>query len=136
MVEKTFAIIKPHAVAAKKSGEVISLIEKNGFEIIAMKKIQLTKKQAEEFYSIHKERPFFGGLVSNVTAGPAVIMVLQKDNAIKAWRDFMGATDPIKAEPGTLRKLFGESIDFNVAHGSDAPETAKIEIGQFFPELC
>jgi nucleoside-diphosphate kinase len=135
MIEKTFAIIKPHAVEAKDSGEVISLIEEKGFDILRMQKIQLTKAQAEQFYAIHKEKPFFGALVKYVTAGPAIIMVLQKDNAIKAWRDFMGATDPEKSEPGTLRNLFGESIDFNVVHGSDAPETAKLEIGQFFPDL-
>jgi nucleoside-diphosphate kinase len=136
MLERTFAIIKPHAVAGKKTGLVIDLIEKKGFNILRMEKVQLTKQQAEQFYAIHKEKPFFNDLVSNVTTGPAIIMVLEKDNAIKEWRDFMGATDPVKAEPGTIRKQFGESIDFNVTHGSDAPETAKIEIGQFFPDLA
>ncbi len=135
MIEKTLAIIKPHAVTGKKTGAIIDLIEKNGFEILAMEKIHLSKKQAEQFYAIHKEKPFFPNLVSNVTMGPAIILVLQKDNAIKAWRDFMGATDPLKAEPGTLRKLFGESIDFNVVHGSDSSENALIEIKQFFPTV-
>lgn len=136
MVEKTLAIIKPHAVAGKNSGVVIDLIEKAGFDILRMQKIQLTKTQAEKFYAVHKEKPFFGGLVTNVTSGPAILMVLQKDNAIKAWRDFMGATDPLKAEPGTIRKLYGESIDFNVTHGSDSPENAVLEIRQFFPDLA
>lgn len=135
MLEKTLAIIKPHAVAEKKSGIIIDLIEKEGFDILAMKKAQLSKQQAEKFYEIHKEKPFFKDLVSNVIAGPVILMVLQKDNAIKAWRDFMGATDPLKAESGTLRKLFGKSIDFNVVHGSDSPENAIIEIKQFFPDL-
>lgn len=136
MIEKTFAIIKPHAVAEKNSGAVISFIEDNGFEIIGMRKVQLTKDQAETFYSIHKDKPFFGGLVNNIIAGPAIVLVLKKDNAIKAWRDVMGATDPLKAAEGTIRKLYGKSLDFNVAHGSDAPETAVIEIKQFFPELA
>jgi len=135
MIEKTFAIIKPHAVAAKHTGEIIALIEKNGFDIIGMQKIQLSKKQAEHFYAIHKEKPFFGALVDNIVAGPVIVMVLQKDNAIKAWRDFMGATDPLKAAEGTLRKKFGESIDFNVVHGSDSPDNAVLEIKQFFPHL-
>ena len=136
MVEKTFAIIKPHAVADKKSGAIITLIENNGFDIIGMKKLQLTKQQAETFYGVHKAKPFFGDLVKNIISGPVIIMVLQKENAIKAWRDLMGATDPLKAAEGTLRKLYGKSIDFNVVHGSDAPETAQIEVKQFFPELA
>lgn len=136
MIEKTFAIIKPHAVADKNTGAVISLIEGNGFDILGMRKIQLTKNQAETFYGIHKEKPFFGDLVKNIIAGPVVVLVLQKDNAIKAWRELMGATDPLKATTGTIRKLYGKSIDFNVVHGSDAPETAAIEIKQFFPELA
>ncbi len=136
MIEKTFAIIKPHAVASKNTGEIISLIEKNGFEIIGMEKVQLSKKQAEHFYAIHSEKPFFGGLVDNIVSGPVLVMVLQKDDAIKSWRDFMGATDPVKAMPGTLRKIFGESIDFNATHGSDSSENALLEIKQFFPNLA
>ncbi len=136
MIERTLAIIKPHAVAAKNTGAVIGMIEKRGFDIVCMQKTHLTAKQAEEFYAIHKEKPFFGGLVGNVTSGPAILMVLEKENAIQDWRDFMGATDPLKAEPGTIRKLFGESIDFNVAHGSDSPENAIIEIKQFFPNCA
>jgi len=135
-MEKTFAIIKPHAVADKISGAVINIIEDNGFEVIGMRKLQLTKDQAETFYGVHKERPFFGDLVKNIIAGPVIVLVLKKDNAIKAWRELMGATDPLKADEGTIRKLYGKSIDFNVAHGSDAPETAVIEIKQFFPELA
>ena len=136
MIEKTFAIIKPHAVADKISGAVISLIEGNGFEILGMRKIQLSKQDAEHFYAVHKSKPFFSDLVNNITAGPVIVLVLQKEHGIKAWRDLMGATDPLKAATGTIRKLYGTSIDFNVAHGSDAPETAKAEIKQFFPELA
>jgi len=136
MMEKTFAIIKPHAVASKHTGDIISLIEKNGFEIVGMEKLQLSKKQAEHFYAIHNEKPFFGALVDNIIAGPVLVMVLQKDDAIKAWRDFMGATDPLKATPGTLRKIFGQSIDFNATHGSDSSENALLEIRQFFPNLA
>jgi nucleoside-diphosphate kinase len=136
MVEKTFAIIKPHAVASKHTGEIISMIEKNGFDVIGMEKIQLTKDQAEHFYAIHNKKPFFGALVDNIISGPVIVMVLQKENAIKAWRDFMGATDPLQAAPGSLRKLFGTSIDFNATHGSDSPENATLEIRQFFPHLA
>jgi nucleoside-diphosphate kinase len=136
MIEKTFAIIKPHAVASKHMGEILSMIEKNGFEILGMEKTHLSKQQAEHFYAIHNQKPFFGALVSNIISGPVIVMVLQKDNAIKAWRDFMGATDPMQAAPGTLRKLFGTSIDFNATHGSDSPENATLEIKQFFPDLA
>lgn len=135
MVEKTFAIIKPHAVADKNTGAVISLIEGNGFTILGMRKIQLTKKDAESFYAVHKDKPFFADLVKNIIAGPSIVLVLQKENGIKAWRELMGVTDPSKAATGTIRKLYGKSLDFNVVHGSDAPETAAMEIKQFFPEL-
>ncbi len=136
MLEKTFAIIKPHAVADKLSGAVISLIEGNGFEILGMRKMRLTKEQAEHFYAVHNSKPFFADLVKNITGGPVIVLVLQKEQGIKAWRDLMGATDPSKAATGTIRKLYGTSLDFNVVHGSDAPETAKAEIKQFFPELA
>ncbi len=135
MVEKTLAIIKPDAVARNISGKIIDLIEQNGFSIVRMQKMHLTKKQVESFYDIHKERPFFGEMVGTMTAGPVVVMVLEKENAIQAWRDLMGATDPKKANPGTIRKLFGIDIGKNSTHGSDSPQTAMIEIKQFFPEL-
>jgi nucleoside-diphosphate kinase len=135
MKEHTFAMIKPDAVAAKNSGKIISMIEDNGFTILRMQKTQLTKEKAEQFYAVHKTRPFFGELVSFVTSGPVIIMALEKENAIKSWRDLMGATDPAKAEAGTVRKLYGTSIGTNATHGSDAPETAREELALFFPDL-
>jgi len=135
MVEKTFAMIKPDAVKAKNSGKIIDMIEAHGFTIVGMRKTQLTKAQVELFYAIHKERSFFGEMVDFVVSGPVVLLALEKENAIKAWRDLMGATDPLKAESGTVRKLYGTSIGSNATHGSDAPATARIELAQFFPEL-
>lgn len=135
MIERTFAMIKPDAVSAKNSGKIIDMIEKNGFTILALRKAHLDTKKAEEFYAVHKERPFFGELVSFVTSGPVILMALERDNAVKAWRDLMGATDPLKAEEGTIRKLFGTNIGINAAHGSDSPENGKIELQLFFPEL-
>lgn len=136
MIERTFAMIKPDAVRAKHAGDIISMIEKAGFTILGMRKAHLSKDEVERFYAIHKERPFFGEMVEFVTSGPVILMALEKDNAVKAWRDLMGATDPAKAEEGTVRKRFGSSIGNNAAHGSDAPETARIELEQFFPELA
>lgn len=134
-MERTFAMIKPDAVEAKNSGKIIDMIEAHGFTIIGMKKTTLDKKKAEEFYAVHKERPFFGELVSFVTSGPVVLLALQKDNAVKAWRDLMGATDSRKADKGTIRNLFGTDIGKNATHGSDAQETAQVELALFFPEL-
>ncbi len=134
-MEKTFAIIKPDAVKAKNAGKIIDRIEQEGFEIIGMKKINLSQEQAETFYEVHKERPFFAELVKFMTSGPVVVMTLQKENAIKAWRDLMGATDPAEADNNTLRKLYGSNKGENATHGSDAPETAAVEIKFFFPEL-
>jgi nucleoside-diphosphate kinase len=134
-VERTFAIIKPDAVAAGNSGKIIDRIEQDGFKVISMKKIQLTKDQAEEFYAVHKEKPFFEELVNYMISGPIVVMILEKENAVHAWRDLMGNTNPEKAAEGTLRKLFGTDIGHNAVHGSDAPETAKTEIQLFFPEI-
>lgn len=134
-MEKTFAIIKPDAVEKKDTGKIIDLIEKNNFNIVRMEKTTLDIDQAKRFYAIHKDKPFFGELTEHITSGPCVIMVLEKDNAIQAWRDLMGATDPAKAASGTIRNLFGTSIGKNATHGSDAPETAKEEIGLFYPEL-
>jgi nucleoside-diphosphate kinase len=135
MIEKTFAIIKPDAVKAGNSGKIIARIEQEGFNILGMKKINVSKAQAAEFYAVHKEKPFFLELVEFMTSGPVVVMALEKENAIKAWRDLMGATNPEKAAPNTLRKLYGTNVGSNATHGSDAPETAKIELALFFPEL-
>lgn len=134
-MERTFAIIKPDAVAAKHSGNIINIIEQKGFYIIGMKKVLLKQAQVELFYDIHKERPFFKDIVSFMISGPVILMVLEKDNAIKDWRTLMGATNPANAEEGTIRKIYGKSIDNNATHGSDAPETARREIAQFFPEF-
>ncbi len=131
-MEKTFAIIKPDAVAAKNAGKIIDRIEAEGFEIVGMKKIHMTKKMARTFYAVHSERPFFGDLTEFMSSGPCIVMCLQKEGAIKAWRDLMGATNPAEAADNTLRKLYGESIDNNATHGSDAPETAAEELSFFF----
>lgn len=134
-MERTFAIIKPDAVEGKVAGKIISRIEEEGFDIIAMKRLFLSKKEAEGFYHVHAARPFFPDLVAYMTSGPVIALVLQKENAIKSWRDIMGATNPADAAPGTIRKLFGKNIEKNATHGSDAPETAKFEIGYFFNAL-
>lgn len=135
MMQKTFAMIKPDAITAKNAGKIIDMIEKNGFTIVRMEKVQLTKDKAAEFYAVHKERPFFKELVDFVTSGPVIIMALEKENGIAAWRDLMGATDPLKAAEGTIRKIFGKNIGNNATHGSDAPETAQVELALFFPNL-
>lgn len=134
-MEKTLAIIKPDAIQAKYSGKIIDRIEQEGFNIIGMKRLRLSKQQAESFYAVHKDRGFFKELVDFMCSGPVIVMALEKPNAIQAWRDLMGATDPAKAAPNTLRKLFGQNIGNNATHGSDAPETAKVEVKFFFPEL-
>jgi nucleoside-diphosphate kinase len=135
MIERTLALIKPEAVHSKNIGKIVDLIEQNGFEILCMEKVQLTRAMAEQFYGVHKAKPFFGELVSNITNGPLIAMALQKENGIASWRNLMGATDPVKAEAGTIRKLFGKDISFNAVHGSDAPETAAFEVKLFFPKL-
>ena len=134
-MERTFAIIKPDAVKAKNAGAIIDMIEKNGFEIVRMEKIHLSKDKAEGFYAVHKGKPFFDELVEFMTSGPVIVMVLEKENAIKAWRDLMGNTDSKLAAPGTIRNLFGTDKGVNASHGSDAPETAQQEIKHFFPNL-
>jgi len=134
MVERTLAIIKPDAVKAKNAGAIIDMIEKNGFSIIRMEKMQLNKDKTAGFYAVHAEKPFFSELVDYVTSGPVVVLVLERDNAIQAWRDLMGCTDSTKAAPGTIRNLFGTNKSINAVHGSDAPETAQQEINYFFPE--
>jgi nucleoside-diphosphate kinase len=134
-MQKTFTILKPDTVTAGKAGAVISEIEKAGFRIRAMKMVHLTESQAQGFYYVHKERPFFGSLVKFMTEAPVVMMVLEADNAIERLRKVMGATDPAKAEAGSIRKQFGTNIERNSIHGSDAPETAAFEIGYFFNQL-
>jgi len=135
MIKRTFAIIKPDAVKAKDAGKIIDRIEKEGFNVLRLEKKLLSKAEAEGFYAVHKERPFFGELVEFMTSGPVIVMALEKENAIKAWRDLMGATDPAEAEENTLRKLFGSNKGENATHGSDAPETAEAEFKFFFKDL-
>ncbi|HUQ94411.1 MAG TPA: nucleoside-diphosphate kinase [Bryobacteraceae bacterium] len=130
--ERTFAIIKPDAVAAGKAGAILSEIAKAGFKVRAMRMERLSKPQAEGFYAVHRERPFFGGLIEFMTEGPVVLLALEAPDAIKKWRDLMGATNPEKAAEGTIRKLFGTNIERNATHGSDAAETAAFELGYFF----
>jgi|SRR5581483_5105343 len=132
MRERTLAIIKPDAVERRLVGRIIQRIEEAGFRIRAMRQVLLTKSEAEGFYAVHRERPFFSSLTTFMSSGPAVIMVLEAPDAIRKWRALMGATDPAKAEPGTLRREFAESIERNATHGSDGPETAAYEIGYFF----
>ena len=131
-MERTFAIIKPDAVKAKHTGQIIQRIEEAGFQIRAMRMVSLTQPEAEGFYAVHRERPFFPSLTKFMSSGPAVVMALEAPDAIKKWRTLMGATDPAKADAGTLRKQFGASIEHNATHGSDAPETAAFELGYFF----
>ena len=135
MIEKTLAIIKPDAVKKGYSGKIIDLIEHHGFKIVRMQKLHLTKQQAEAFYAVHKERPFFGELVQFMTSGPVIVMALEHPHAIAEWRKLMGDTNPAKAEAGTIRKMFGANIGENATHGSDAPETARQELKFFFPDL-
>ena len=130
--ERTFSIIKPDATERNLTGAVNTLIEKAGLRIVAQKRIRMTRGQAETFYAVHKARPFFGELVDFMTSGPVVVQVLEGEGAIAKYRDVMGATDPSKAAPGTIRKEYAKSIGENSVHGSDAPETAAIEITQFF----
>jgi len=134
-MERTFAIIKPDAVAAKYTGRILQRIEQAGFTIRAMRLTHLTQKEAEGFYAVHKERPFFASLTRFMSSGACVVMSLEAPEAIKKWRTLMGATDPAKADANTLRKEFGTSIENNATHGSDAPETAAFELGYFFRGL-
>jgi nucleoside-diphosphate kinase len=131
-MERTFAIIKPDAVATGNTGKILALIEENGFRILGMKKLRLSPAQAEGFYAVHKEKGFFRGLVTFMTEGPVVVLALERDNAIAKWREVMGATNPANAAEGTIRKMFATSIERNCVHGSDAPETAAVEIPFFF----
>jgi nucleoside-diphosphate kinase len=134
-IEKTLAIIKPDAVGRGLTGEILSRIHAAKFQIVAIKSLRLTKNEAEGFYAVHRERPFFGELTDFMSSGKAVVMVLEAEGAITRWRDTMGATDPAKAAPGTIRKELGTSIQYNCTHGSDALQTAAFEIGYFFSGL-
>lgn len=131
-MERTFAIIKPDATAKQLAGRILQRIEEAGFQIRAMKTLRLTQAEAAGFYAVHRERPFFKSLTEFMSSGPIIAMVLEAPDAIRRWRTLMGATDPAKADNGTIRKEFASSIEKNATHGSDAPETAAFEIGYFF----
>jgi nucleoside-diphosphate kinase len=132
MSERTFAIVKPDAVERRVAGKIIQRIEDGGFQIRAMKRVRLSTSEAEGFYAVHRGKGFFASLTTFMSSGPAIVLVLEAPDAIKKWRTLMGATDPAKADPGTIRQEFGQSIERNATHGSDAPETAVYEIGYFF----
>ena len=131
-LQRTLAIIKPDAVKSGYAGRILQRIEEEGFTIRAMRMVNLSQREAEGFYAVHRERPFFGSLTKFMASGPAIVLALQAPDAIRKWRNLMGATDPGKADAGTLRKEFGASIESNATHGSDAPETAAFELGYFF----
>jgi nucleoside-diphosphate kinase len=131
-IERTFSIIKPDATATNLTGAINAMIEKAGLRIVAQKRIRMTREQAERFYAVHRERPFFPELVAFMTSGPVVVQVLEGENAIAKYRDIMGATDPANAAEGTIRKVHAKSVGENAVHGSDAPQTAEQEIAQFF----
>ena len=132
MTERTLAIIKPDAVERRLAGKIIQRIEDEAFQICAVRRVHLSKAQAEGFYAVHRERPFFADLTTFMSSGPAIVLVLEAPDAIRKWRTLMGATDPAKADAGTMRKEFAQSIERNATHGSDAPDTALYEIGYFF----
>jgi nucleoside-diphosphate kinase len=135
MSERTLAIIKPDAVQRRLAGKILQRIEDAGFSVRAMRRIHLSTRQAEGFYDVHRARPFFASLTGFMSSGPCIVLVLEAEDAIRKWRTLMGATDPAKADAGTLRKEFAESIERNATHGSDAPDTAAYEIGYFFPGI-
>ncbi len=135
MSNKTFTIVKPDSVEKGNFGKIVSRIEAEGFEVAAVKKLRLSKSQAQEFYAVHNERPFFNDLVAYMTSGPVYVAALRKENAVQSLRNLMGATDPAKAEEGSLRKEFGESIERNAVHGSDSDENADREIHFFFSDI-
>jgi nucleoside-diphosphate kinase len=134
-MERTFAIIKPDAVARHMAGDILKRIEASGLRVVGLRLTQLTRAEAESFYAVHKERPFYGSLCDYMTSGPVMVAVLAGEGAIKRWRDLMGATDPAKAAAGTIRKDFGQNVEQNATHGSDGPETAAQEIAFFFRGL-
>ena len=131
-IERTFSIIKPDATRRNLTGTINAMIEAAGLRIVAQKRVRMTREEAERFYAVHRERPFFAELVDTMTSGPVVVQVLEGDNAIAKYRELMGATDPARADPGTIRKVHARSVGENSVHGSDAPETAAAEIAQFF----
>jgi nucleoside-diphosphate kinase len=131
-VERTFSIIKPDAVSAGQAGEILALIQQAGFKILGLRMQRLTESEAQGFYAVHRERPFFAGLVKFMTEGPIIVMALEREDAIKKLREVMGATNPANAAEGTIRKRFATNIERNCIHGSDAPETAEFELGYFF----
>ena len=135
MIQRTFSIIKPDAVAAGHAGDILAVIEKAGFRILALRMTRLSQKQAEGFYAVHREKGFFPSLVKFMTEGPIIVMALEREDAIAKLREVMGATNPANAAAGTIRKLFAESIERNCIHGSDAPETAEVELRYFFNTL-
>ncbi|MEE9276296.1 MAG: nucleoside-diphosphate kinase [bacterium] len=132
-MERTFAMIKPDATARGLTGKIITRIEEKGFRILGMRLVRMTKAEAEGFYDVHRERPFFEDLTAFMSSGETVVLALEREDAIKTWRDVMGATDPAQAEAGSIRKDFGESIERNSTHGSDAPDTAAFELSYWFP---
>jgi len=134
MTERTFSIIKPDATRRNITGKINAVIEEAGLRIVGQRRIRMTRAQAEKFYEVHKERPFYGELVDFMTSGPIVVQVLEGDNAVAKYREVMGATNPAQAAEGTIRKLYALSIQDNSVHGSDSPENAKVEISQFFTE--
>ena len=134
-MQLTLGIIKPDAIAARHAGRIIQRIEETGFQIRAMRMRRLSRQEAEGFYAVHRERPFFSSLTEFMSSGPVIVLALEAEDAISRWRALMGATDPSKAESGTLRQEFGRSIQNNATHGSDAPETAAFELGYFFPGI-
>ncbi len=131
-MERTLAMVKPDAVQKRFVGKILERIEAEGFRILGLRLVRLTRREAEGFYAVHRDKPFFESLTRYMSSGPTVVLVLEHEDAIARWRRIMGGTDPAQAEPGTLRALFGESIERNAVHGSDAPETAAFEIGYFF----
>ena len=131
-MERTLAIIKPDAVAAQQVGAIVQRIEAAGFAVLGMRLVYLSRAEAEGFYDVHRQRPFFASLTEFMSSGPAVVLALEAPDAIRKWRELMGATDPAKADAGTVRKKFGSSIERNATHGSDAPDTAAFEVGYFF----
>ena len=134
-MERTFAIIKPDAVAQKAAGPILDRIEKEGFRILGMRLVHMSRSDAEGFYAVHKERPFFNDLVTFMSSGPAVVLALETENAIAKWREVIGATNPEQAAEGTIRKQFATDIEKNAVHGSDAPETAAVEIAYWFRDV-
>ena len=135
MTNRTFTIIKPDSVRKGNTDKILARLKSEGFKVLAKKELRMSRKQAESFYAVHRERPFFGSLVEYMTSGPVVVAALERDSAVTTLRKVMGATDPAKADKGTIRKDFGESIEQNAIHGSDSDENAKTEIAFFFPEL-